>query len=174
MPHIDIEIKACCPNPEGIRTILKQKNAEFKGIDRQTDTYFKVPRGRLKLREGNIENSLIFYSRPNHAGPKQSDVAICQTDPCPNLKEVLTSALGVVAEVKKQREIYFIDNVKFHIDVVEKLGSFVEIEAMDSDGSIGRDKLLEQCRRYMELFGIAEGDLVSASYSDMLPAQQQT
>ncbi|MHC4618851.1 MAG: class IV adenylate cyclase [Planctomycetota bacterium] len=174
MSHIDIEIKARCPNPEGIRTILKQKNAEFKGIDRQTDTYFKVAKGRLKLREGNIENSLIFYSRPNHAGPKQSDVAIYQTNACPNLKEVLIGALGVLTKVKKQREIYFINNVKFHIDLVEKLGSFVEIEAIDSDGSIGRDKLLEQCRRYMELFGIAEGDLVNASYSDMLPAQPRT
>ena len=82
----------------------------------------------------------------------------------------LTETLGVFAVVKKRREIYFIDNIKFHIDVVEKLGSFVEVEAIDSDGSIGPGKLLDQCRQYMGLFGIEKRDLVEGSYSDMLQA----
>jgi predicted adenylyl cyclase CyaB len=168
---MDMEIKARCHNPERIRTLLKQKNAEFKGVDCQTDTYFKVRNGRLKLREGTIENSLIFYSRPSQAGPKQSDVAVYQTEPRPNLKEVLTSALGVLTTVNKQREIYFIGNVKFHVDAVESLGSFVEIEAIDTDGTIGRDKLLGQCRQYMDLLGIEAEDLVEGSYSDMLVEQ---
>ena len=70
--------------------------------------------------------------------------------------------------VDKKREIYFIDNVKFHIDNVENLGTFMEIEAIDSDGSIGKDKLQEQCQFYIDLFGIAPTDLLSNSYSDML------
>jgi hypothetical protein len=63
MSHINIEIKARCNNPDKIRTILKSKAAKFKGIDHQIDTYFKVNSGRLKLREGNIENFLIFFQK---------------------------------------------------------------------------------------------------------------
>ncbi len=65
MPHINIEIKAKSNNQDMIRKILQSKNADFKGVDHQIDTYFKVNVGRLKLREGNIENSLIHYQREN-------------------------------------------------------------------------------------------------------------
>ena len=58
--------------------------------------------------------------------------------------------------------------MKFHIDDVKELGTFVEIEAIDSDGTIGREKLLEQCNEYLKLFGILESDLLADSYSDML------
>ena len=62
MGHTNIEIKAHCKDPEKIKNILTERDADFKGLDYQTDTYYKVPKGRLKLRRGNIENSLIFYS----------------------------------------------------------------------------------------------------------------
>ena len=66
---------------------------------------------------------------------------LCASDPKSSLKEVLTKALGVLTVVDKKREIYFIGNVKFHIDTVESLGTFIEIEAQDHDGTIGKDKL---------------------------------
>lgn len=69
MAHTNVEIKARCCNPGRIRNILTGKNADFMGTDHQTDTYFKVSQGRLKLREGDIENALIFYNRPDEAGP---------------------------------------------------------------------------------------------------------
>jgi adenylate cyclase, class 2 len=70
--------------------------------------------------------------------------------------------------VDKQREIYFLGNVKFHIDTVQRLGNFMEIEARDPDGIISREQLHEQCTHYMCLFGIEQKDLLSESYSDML------
>ena len=70
--------------------------------------------------------------------------------------------------VDKQREIYFLDNVKFHIDDVKNLGTFVEIEVIDIVGNIGKELLLKQCQEYMGLFSIKEKDLVSESYSDLL------
>jgi len=73
MSHINIELKARCSSHDLIRNILKSKNADFKGTERQIDTYFKVNHGRLKLREGNIENFLIYYDRENKKGPKQFD-----------------------------------------------------------------------------------------------------
>jgi predicted adenylyl cyclase CyaB len=168
MAHINIEIKAKSNNQDAIREILKSKNADFKGIDYQVDTYFKVNHGRLKLREGEIENYLIHYQRENKEGPKQSDVTLFKSVPNSSLKEILTKALGILVVVDKKREIYFIDNIKFHIDLVEGLGTFIEIEAIDNEGAIGKDKLLEQCQFFLDLFKISKEDLISVSYSDLL------
>jgi adenylate cyclase, class 2 len=166
MTHLNVEIKAKSDNNMRIKGILEEKKARFEGIDHQIDTYFKVPNGRLKLREGNIENALIFYNRPNQTGPKQSDILLYQSQPQSSLKAILTQANDILKVVDKLRHIYFIENVKFHLDDVQNLGSFVEIEAIDSDGSIGYDTLLEQCQYYMQLFNIAESDLLTGSYSD--------
>jgi predicted adenylyl cyclase CyaB len=168
MKHLNIEIKAKSNQHEKIRAFLQSQGVDFKGIDHQIDTYFNVPNGRLKLREGNIENHLIHYNRENTAGLKQSDVTLCDSNPKSSLKELLTKALGILVVVDKKREIYFIDNVKFHVDVVEDLGTFVEIEAIATDGNISKEKLQEQCDQYMELLDIKEKDLIAGSYSDLL------
>jgi len=166
--HLNVEIKAKCHNPNKIREILESKNAENKGLDNQIDTYFKVNFGRLKLREGNIENYLIHYYRENKKDPKESHVLLFKSDSKSNLKEILTTSLGILTIVNKKREIYFIGNVKFHIDDIINLGSFIEIEAIDYEGNIGRDRLLEQCHYYLDLFNINREDLIDVSYSDLL------
>ncbi len=168
MAHLNIEIKARCTEPQQIRRILQQHNARFVGTDTQVDTYFNVPAGRLKLRQGTIENALIYYRRADQAGPKQADVWLYSCPDGAGMKELLTAALGVRVEVIKRREIYFVENVKFHIDQVEGLGSFVEIEAIDSDLSMGKEKLRLQCQLFLELLGIRTEDLLDGSYSDML------
>lgn len=171
--HLNVEIKARCLYPERVRRALEEREAEFRGLDRQVDTYFRVPCGRLKLREGNIECNLIYYSRTDEAGPKDSHVTLYHTEHPAALKEILTNALGVLVVVEKEREIYFIDNVKFHVDTIEPLGSFVEIEAIDATGTFGRDHLLRQCAEYMAVLGIRQDDLISVSYSDMLMSAEQ-
>jgi adenylate cyclase, class 2 len=168
MHCLNIEIKAKSANQDEIREILQARNADFKGIDHQIDTYFRATFGRLKLREGNIENHLIHYDREDKEGPKQSDIILYKPTPESTLKEVLTRALGILVVVDKQREIYFIDNVKFHLDTVHDLGSFVEIEAIDKNPSIGRNTLLEQCNDYISLFNISPDQMISVSYSDLL------
>jgi len=171
MSITNIEIKARSSKQDAIRELLLKEGAEFRGTDHQTDTYFRVSDGRLKLREGNIENQLIHYRRANQEGPKQADVLLYPSVPGSGLKEILTAALGILVVVDKIREIYYIGNVKFHIDHVKGLGSFVEIEAIDKEGTIGREKLLKQCNHYLGLFGIREEELVSVSYSDLLLEQ---
>lgn len=168
MPHINIEIKAKCTDHDKIRDLLKSRQADFKGTDHQIDTYFKVNKGRLKLREGKIENFLIYYEREDKEGPKQSDIILFKSTPGSSLKPILVNSLGVLVTVDKNREIYFIDNVKFHLDTVRDLGTFMEIEAIDSEGKMGKEKLLEQCNEYLKLFGIKKTDLISVSYSDLL------
>jgi len=168
MGIINVEIKARCEDQERIREILKSEGAYSRGTDRQIDTYFKINSGRLKLREGDIENNLIYYDRDDKEGPKQSDIVLYKPEPNSSLKELLEKSLGILTVVDKWRELYFIGNVKFHIDHVEGLGKFVEIEAIDHDGNIGKDKLFEQCQHYLDLFKISKADLVSGSYSDLL------
>ncbi len=168
MGHLNVEIKARCANHDKVKEILKSKFANFKGVDHQVDTYFKVNSGRLKLREGNIENFLIYYDRENKEGPKESKIILYKSEPDSSLKDILINANGVLVVVDKKREIYFIENIKFHIDIIESLGSFIEIEAIDKDGSIGKEKLYKQCKDYMSLLSISNNDLVSVSYSDMM------
>ena len=172
MAHLNIEIKARCTALERIRELLRSRNAEFRGLDRQLDTYFNVPQGRLKLREGLVENNLIHYEREDQDGPKQSYVSLLPVSPHSSPKEILTRALGVLVVVDKQREIYFIDNVKFHIDEVTGLGAFVEIEAIDLSGDLGPEKLRKQCQTFLDLFAISPEDLVVVSYSDLLLARR--
>lgn len=168
MNILNVEIKARCNEPSRVRTLLGEREAEFKGTDHQVDTYFEVPEGRLKLREGTIENNLIFYRRDNTPDPKASAIELVPFEETTDIKSLLTAALPVKVTVDKKREIYFIDNVKFHIDEVKELGSFVEIEAIDRNGDIGELTLRQQCNFYLELFGIEDEDLVAQSYSNLL------
>ncbi|MDZ7332257.1 MAG: class IV adenylate cyclase [candidate division KSB1 bacterium] len=174
MNFINVEIKARCDDPDRIRAILKSHHAKFHGNDHQIDTYFQCAMGRLKLREGDIENYLIHYEREDRSGPKQSAVTLYQPQPDSSLKQILAKALGILVVVDKQREIYFIDNVKFHIDMVKGLGSFIEIEAIDLTGEIGVERLRQQCNFYRELLGIHPDALIARSYSDLLRESRQS
>lgn len=162
------EIKARCRDLEHIRSILSALGSDCKGVDRQIDTYFNVSSGRLKLRQGNIENALIFYRRQDQLGPKQSNVTLYPTEHGAELLALMEAALGIFVQVDKKREIHFIKHVKFHLDEVQGLGTFVEIEAIDREGTFDDDQLLAQCRYYMGLFHIRDEDLLEDSYSDQL------
>lgn len=178
MPVI-VEVKAQTDRAEQIREILVGSNARFVGTDHQIDTYFDSPHGRLKLREGSIENHLIYYDRPNQTESKTSKVLLYRPNPEPipeigprtELKALLRAAMGQKLEVDKMREIYFIDNVKFHIDEVKLLGQFVEIEAIDEDGSRTEAILRKQCEEYVKLLQIKPNDLIGCSYSDLVAAK---
>ncbi len=151
-----------------MQALLQQHDPLFIGEDHQIDTYFNVQSGRLKLREGNIENALIHYEREDFAGAKSSHVLLYQHQPDKTLKEILIKTLGIKAVVDKRRKIYFINNVKFHFDTVNGLGTYIEVEAIDKDGSIGKEKLQAQCDEYAALFNISKEDFCSLSYSDMI------
>ena len=167
MQIINFEFKARSKNIDSAEKKLLTLSPKFIGEDRQVDTYFNVEKGRLKLREGNIENSLIYYERKNVADSKQSDVLLYQFKPDSSLKEILKKVHGIKAVVDKRRKIYFIENVKFHFDKVEGLGTFVEVEAINYD-NIGIEKLKEQCKYYSDFLGIKDFDYESESYSDLI------
>ncbi len=164
----NIEIKARSYDNSGVRSILISNGASYEGLDHQIDTYFKNSNGRLKLRQGNIENALIYYERENKKDIKKSNVILHKFESGNILIDLLIKSLEVLVVVDKRREIYFIKNVKFHLDNVNDLGEFVEIEAIDKEGNIGIEKLTEQCNLYKNLFGIKYKDLIKDSYSDLL------
>jgi predicted adenylyl cyclase CyaB len=165
------EFKAKAGDLDKLERKLLGLSPIFKGEDHQIDTYFNVPSGRLKLREGNIENALIYYERPDIADAKQADIILYKHSPDKSLKDILAKVLGIKTTVDKTRRIYFIEKVKFHFDMVENLGTFVEVEAIDETGEAGLEKLKEQCNKYFLFFGLDKSDLVDKSYSDLIPAQ---
>jgi adenylate cyclase, class 2 len=169
----NFECKARCADIAAAEATLLIHNPLFIGEDNQCDTYFQVPHGRLKLREGNIENALIHYERQNTANAKLSQVILYQHRPDANLKAALTAALGIKVVVRKKRRIYFIDNVKFHFDTLEGLGQFLEIEVIDRGGELPIETLQAQFAHYAAVLGIAEADYVAGSYSDMLLANSE-
>lgn len=168
MAIINFEFKARTTDLVNLEKKLLTLNPIFIGEDHQTDTYFNVAKGRLKLREGNIENSLIYYERENTSAAKQSDILLYPHSPDESLKHILIKLHGIKVTVKKTRRIYFIDNVKFHFDTIAELGTFIEVEAIDKDGSLGIEKLKEQADEYAEFFNVKAGDFIDVSYSDML------
>jgi adenylate cyclase, class 2 len=91
----NIEIKARCEDPRHIRDYLLSHHAIFKGTDTQRDTYFNVPNGRLKLRQGKIENALIHYKRSDQKGPKSSEVTLYPVAESNLLRSLLEKALGI-------------------------------------------------------------------------------
>lgn len=170
--HLNIEFKARTNRLAEQEALLQQHpNLRFAGEDHQVDTYFHVSHGRMKLREGNIEYALIHYIRENTASSKSSHVILYQPKPDPALKDILTTALGVKMVVRKRRRIYFIDNVKFHFDTLDGLGDFVEVEAIDQNGTIDAQTLQQQCDHYANIFGIQREDYIAESYSDLLLAR---
>jgi predicted adenylyl cyclase CyaB len=170
MKHLNFEFKARLHNEQQVRAALKALDARFVGTDHQVDTYFQVPRGRLKVREGRIENSLIFYRRSNVRRARRAEVEMMLLPPRNPLRAILTRALGILAVVDKRREIYFVKNVKIHLDRVRQLGKFLEVEAISHKGDV--KKIRGQARRFQKLFGITTNDIVAESYSDLILAKR--
>ena len=135
-------------------------------MQHQVDTYFVCQRGRLKFREiDGATAQLVWYERPDQAGPKGSDYTLVPIAEPALLKAALTAALGVRRVVDKRREIFLADNVRIHLDDVAGLGTFLEFEAVldeRHDDTVGR----AQVERLMVAFGITAADLLEGSYGD--------
>ncbi len=169
MQHTNIEIKAKCFYPKKVKAFLLKHSAHFEGTNFQKDLYFNVPDGRLKLRSGNIENNLIFYKRDNQKGPKKSNFLLVPVAETAKLELLLTAALGIKVIVEKKRKIYYLENIKVHVDEISSLGCFVEIEAGNLlNPAITVDEPYLQCAELMKHFEIKEEDLIEGSYSDMM------
>ncbi len=134
----------------------------------QTDTFFAVPRGRLKLRQfSDGSGELIFYERPDRASPKESSYFRYSCPEPKAVSAVLGQALGVRGVVEKRREVSMIGRSRIHLDEVRGLGTFLEIEVVLGDGEAAAEGE-RVARELLAAFGVPESDLVARAYIDLL------
>jgi len=134
----------------------------------QDDTFFKCDAGRLKLRaypDGSGE--LIFYQRENTGGPKTSSYEMVSTAVADALRNVLIQAYGQVGRVKKERTLYMVGRTRVHIDQVEGLGSFMELEVVLAEDE-SEDKGMREAYELMAKLGIQEDALIDQAYVDLI------
>jgi len=164
----NIEIKARAHDFDAIRARAGELSDTPVEIIPQTDTFFSTDKGRLKLRElSTSHGQLIYYERPDQDGPKRSDYHIFETSDPINLKTTLSFALGTRGVVQKTRYLYIVGQTRIHLDDVDGLGQFMELEVVldpnqsDEDGQAIAEKLMAQ-------LGIENGDLLEGAYMDMV------
>jgi adenylate cyclase class IV len=166
----NVEIKARVRDAEHLyRLVMALSDTPASSLD-QDDTFFYTPRGRLKLRTCSpTSGELIYYERADTRDPKPSYYTIAGTREPLALQDVLTAALGVCGRVRKQRRLFLIGQTRVHLDTVEGLGTFVELEWVMRPGQTveaGRQVVIG----LMQQLEIAATDLVSAAYVDLLSA----
>lgn len=167
MPR-NVEIKARVRDLPAVRRAVEAIADGPPALLIQSDTFFAVPHGRLKQRtfaDGTAE--LISYLRHDVAGPRESRFAKAAVNHPDALAAVLGAALGVAGVVRKRRDLYRRGPTRIHLDEVEDLGSFLELEVELTDGQSAAEGE-RIARELMARLGIAEEDLVATAYVDLL------
>jgi homotetrameric cytidine deaminase len=162
----NIELKALDPDPARSLAVCRELGAEDKGVLRQRDTYFRARAGRLKLREEEPGGAvLIQYDRPDGAQARESRYRLTRVEDPDELRASLDAALGTLVVVDKERHLLLWDGVRIHLDTVQGLGAFVELEGVappESDLGPEREKVAHLQRE----LGIEE--VITDSYSDRM------
>jgi adenylate cyclase, class 2 len=160
----DFTIKAKCDNLEDVTSRLKALNATFQGIDEQHDTYFKTEPGNLKWRQGTIENLITHYERVKGTGVERTIVYRYDLNPSKEQIDQLYRDHEILGTVRKQRAIYWLENVKIHVDRLKDDRCFIELEAMDKHNAYSEEQLRSQCLSVKEKLNIHDVDLVGTGY----------
>ncbi|MFH1501638.1 MAG: class IV adenylate cyclase [Candidatus Eisenbacteria bacterium] len=164
----NIEIKAHLKDPGSVRALAGALASRPPERLEQQDTFFRTRSGRLKLREfGDGSAELIYYERSDITGPARSVYLRAGVADGPGVAELLRACAGVRGVVRKVRNVYLIGRTRVHIDDVEGLGSFVELEVVLSQ-ECDEDQARGTAVELMRELGIAEEDLVCAAYVDLL------
>ncbi len=134
----------------------------------QEDTFFNVPQGRLKLRQlAPDRGQLIYYERTDTAGPKRSNYLIAETADPIALKKTLAAALGIRGMIRKTRSLYLVGQTRIHVDEVEGLGQFMELEVvLRPDQSEAEGEAI--AADLMSKLGVDELDLLQGAYMDLV------
>jgi predicted adenylyl cyclase CyaB len=165
------ELKCRCGDLEGVRSRAFALGARDVGVLEQVDTFFPAPEGRVKLREfGEGGGELIAYRRPDGTEARGSDYLLYQVPEPERLREVLAFALGTRAVVRKRRRLLLWRHTRIHLDQVEGLGAFVELETVMTGQTDAEARAeLEQVAAAL---GLDACELVSQAYVDLLEEQQ--
>lgn len=164
----NIEIKARVADMQRLRSTTMQLAPEPGQLIHQEDVFFPAASGRLKLRIlADDSGELIHYHRPDTCESKQSVYQIVRTSRPQELRRLLSDALGEAITVRKRREIYLVGRTRIHLDEVEGLGSFMELEVvLDPDQDPGEGRRIAS--ELMTALDVSESDLVPCAYADLL------
>jgi len=164
----NIEIKARVRDFDDLQSRAEELSDATAEIISQEDIFFNVQKGRLKLRIlAPDHGQLIYYTRPDQEGPKRSDYHIAESADPKNLRHVLELAYGIRGRVKKIRYLYLIGQTRVHLDDVEELGQFMELEVVLNDGQSDADGQ-EIAEGLMASLGVEKRDLLGGAYMDIL------
>lgn len=162
----NIEIKAHARNFEEMTSRAEKLSDTPVQIIPQEDIFFNTPHGRLKLRVLAEHAQLIYYTRPDQQGPKRSNYHITRSHDPENLKRVLELAYGIRGVIKKTRYLYLVGRTRIHLDDVEGLGQFMELEVVMQEGQSDADgqAIAEDL---MTRLGVERSDLIDGAYMDL-------
>ena len=164
----NIEIKARIESVESIAPKAAAIATAGPTEIAQDDTFFRCEAGRLKLRVLSADSAeLIFYRRANQRGPQESFYLRSPSAAPNSLRECLSLAYGQVGRVRKQRTLFLVDRARLHLDRVEDLGHFLELEiplAEDEPAELG----VREAEKIMQKLGVEPAQLVEGAYIDLL------
>lgn len=165
MPQ-NLEIKARIKSISKAYEVANSFDTQFVDELHQCDTYFVVPKGRLKLREINsMHAELIFYLRDESLNLRNSNYQIYSVSEPAKLRSFLEVVFGVKGIVRKRRSVYLFDSSRIHIDIVEDLGPFIEFEVpIKRDINDAKKKM----KYLIDRFAVQESDLIKGSYADLI------
>ncbi len=166
---INLEIKVHILDIEEIKKKVLKIKAKPMGILHQIDTYFIVGNSRLKLREEKDKNQLVFYRRPNTLYSKFSKYYIINISIYffSIVKKLLALIFGVKVVINKKRDLFIYKNTRIHLDEVEKLGEFIEVETLFKK-NIKEKKLKKEHYFILKFLGLNDLKTVRESYSDLM------
>lgn len=167
----NVEIKAAVKDFARITAALAAVSAAAPTRLVQEDTFFRSPHGRLKLRKLTATSGeLIYYERPDDTGPRESNYVLVPTAEPDRLRDVLATVYEIIGVVRKRRTVRMVDRTRVHLDDVEGLGTFVELEVVRGDDEPAESGAVE-ARRLMAALGIREDQLMSRAYIDLLQSR---
>jgi predicted adenylyl cyclase CyaB len=167
----NIEIKARLADIDATLALARPLADGEPQLIAQDDTFFNAAKGRLKLRAfADGRGELIYYERPDQAGPKTSFYVLSPTASPDTLREALTLAHGQIGRVRKLRTLLLAGRTRIHLDRVEGLGDFMELEVVLADDDAMQDGVAEAHALTARL-GIAADQLIDVAYLDLLQAK---
>ena len=162
----NVEAKFPLPDVAAARQRAEALGFEYVGMLLQHDTFFVVSNGKLKLREQPDGAWLIYYRRQHENGFELSNYEIVPVSEPHKLRELLSAALGILAEVRKQRILFRRANVRFHLDCVDDHGVFGELEAVLKEGEDPTDSRVE-IAAILAALQIPSEQLIDVSYFEL-------
>lgn len=169
----NIEIKVRAPDLDRVEAVLRDvPGARDAGVLRQRDVFLPCHTGRLKLRfQDGAPTQLILYQRADEARLRASEYRLLDVDNGEAFLAVAERAWGPQPEVRKRRRLFWVDNVRVHLDEVEGLGSFIELEAI-VDTTHDEEACHDAAQRLLRQLHLADRRPESHAYVDLLHPQR--